>query len=156
MVKFFIEILCASLGEKVKARFGILGEKKTDIIERAYEVKNKSTGPEGASEVFGRQKGASDADVKVLDENLKQFVERSKKRIGKEIDNIQGAGAAGGLGAALRGFCNAEVERGIDTVIEYSKLEDQLKDADLVLTGEGSIDFQTKFGKDINWSRNFS
>ncbi len=116
-------------------------------IEIACDVKNTLTGPEGASEVFGRQKGASDADVKVLDENLKHFADISKKIIGKDIDNIQGAGAAGGLGAALIGYCNAEVKRGIDTVIEYSKLEDKLKDADLVLTGEGSIDFQTKFGK---------
>ena len=116
-------------------------------IEIACDVKNALTGPEGASEVFGRQKGASDADVKVLDENLKHFADISKKIIGKDIDNIQGAGAAGGLGAALIGFCNAEVKRGIDTVIEYSKLEEKLKDADLVLTGEGSIDFQTKFGK---------
>ena len=85
----------------------------------------------------------------MLDENLKQFVDISKKIIGKDIDNIQGAGAAGGLGAALIGFCNAEVKRGIDTVIEYSNLEDKLKDADLVLTGEGSIDFQTKFGKTL-------
>lgn len=147
--EIFYKDIVASLGNKVKARFGILGDKKTDIIEIAYDVKNTLTGPEGASEVFGRQKGASDADVKVLDENLKQFVDISKKIIGKDIDNIQGAGAAGGLGAALIGFCNAEVKRGIDTVIEYSNLEDKLKDADLVLTGEGSIDFQTKFGKTL-------
>lgn len=67
--------------------------------------------------------------------------------LSKEIDNVAGAGAAGGLGAALLGFCNGKVKKGIDLVIRYSKLEEKLKDADLVFTGEGSIDFQTKFGK---------
>ncbi|MBS5938177.1 glycerate kinase [Clostridium sp.] len=116
-------------------------------IEIACDVKNPLTGPEGASEVFGRQKGANDEIVKILDENLKHFANISRKIIGKDIDNIQGAGAAGGLGAALIGFCNGEVKPGIDTVIEYSRLEDKLKGADFVFTGEGSIDFQTKFGK---------
>ena len=67
--------------------------------------------------------------------------------MGKEIDKVEGAGAAGGLGAALIGFCNGKLESGIDLVIKYSNLEEKVKDADFVFTGEGSIDFQTKFGK---------
>ncbi|MDZ4907019.1 glycerate kinase, partial [Clostridium perfringens] len=62
---------------------------------------------------------------------------------------IEGAGAAGGLGATLVGFCNGKLRSGIDLVIKYSKLEEKIKDADFVFTGEGSIDFQTKFGKTL-------
>lgn len=117
-------------------------------IEVACDVKNYLTGENGASYVFGPQKGATSKMIEVLDNNLKYFSNIVKLQFGKEIDKIQGAGAAGGLGAALIGFLkNVEVKRGIDLVIEYTNLEDKVKDVDIVITGEGSIDFQTKFGK---------
>ena len=116
-------------------------------IELACDVKNPLTGKNGASYVFGAQKGATKDMVSILDNNLKHYAEKVKELLSKEIDNVAGAGAAGGLGAALLGFCNGKVKKGIDLVIRYSKLEEKLKDADLVFTGEGSIDFQTKFGK---------
>lgn len=116
-------------------------------IEVACDVKNPLTGINGASYVFGPQKGADMEAIKRLDENLRHFSKVIKKKIGKDIDNIEGAGAAGGLGAALLGLCNGKLKRGIDIVVQYSKLEEKIKDADYVFTGEGSIDFQSKFGK---------
>ncbi|MEW8957463.1 glycerate kinase [Clostridium sp.] len=116
-------------------------------IEVACDVKNPLTGENGASYIFGPQKGATKEMVKVLDKNLKHYGEVVKKELGKDIDNIEGAGAAGGLGAALVGFCNGKLRKGIDLVIKYSKLEEKIKNADFVFTGEGSIDSQTKFGK---------
>ncbi len=116
-------------------------------IEVACDVNNPLTGKNGASEVFARQKGADSNIVKVLDENLVHLAKKVKDILDKDINNVPGAGAAGGIGAALVGFCNGEMKSGIDTVIKYSKLEDKIKDADYVFTGEGSIDFQTKYGK---------
>ncbi|SHE31122.1 glycerate kinase [Clostridium fallax] len=116
-------------------------------IEVACDVTNPLTGDNGASNIFGPQKGADKEMVKVLDENLKHYAKIIRTQLGKEVETLEGAGAAGGLGAALLGFCNAELNRGVDIVIKYTKLEDKVKDADFVFTGEGSIDRQTKFGK---------
>ena len=116
-------------------------------IEVACEVKNPLTGENGASFVFGAQKGGNKETLEELDSNLKHYAEVVKRDMGKEIDKVEGAGAAGGLGAALIGFCNGKLESGIDLVIKHSNLEDKVRKADFVFTGEGSIDFQTKFGK---------
>lgn len=116
-------------------------------IEVACDVKNPLTGDTGASKVFGPQKGANLKMVEILDKNLSILADKVKQSFGKEINNVEGAGAAGGLGAALIGFCNVKVQSGINLVIKYSELEEKLNNADLILTGEGSIDFQTKFGK---------
>ena len=116
-------------------------------IEVACDVKNPLTGENGASHVFGPQKGATKNIVEILDRNLKHYANVVKRDLGKDIDNIEGAGAAGGLGAALLGFCNAKLQSGIDLVIKYAMLDERLRDADFIFTGEGAIDFQTKFGK---------
>ncbi|SQB91240.1 glycerate kinase [Clostridium paraputrificum] len=116
-------------------------------IEVACDVKNPLTGENGASFVFGAQKGGNKETLEELDSNLKHYAEVVKRDMGKEIDKVEGAGAAGGLGAALIGFCNGKLESGIDLVIKHSNLEDKVRKADFVFTGEGSIDFQTKFGK---------
>ncbi|MDU4938184.1 MAG: glycerate kinase [Clostridium sp.] len=116
-------------------------------VEVACDVKNPLTGENGASFVFGAQKGGNKETLEELDSNLKHYAEVVKRDIGKEIDKVEGAGAAGGLGSALIGFCNGKLESGIDLVIKYSNLEEKVKGADYVFTGEGSIDFQTKFGK---------
>lgn len=114
-------------------------------IEVACDVKNPLTGENGASFVFGAQKGGNKETLEELDSNLKHYAEVVKRDMGKEIDKVEGA--AGGLGAALIGFCNGKLESGIDLVIKHSNLEDKVRKADFVFTGEGSIDFQTKFGK---------
>lgn len=120
--------------------------KNTKIIV-ACDVENPLTGVNGASYTFGKQKGATDEMIEILDKNLSHFSEIIKKELSIDVKNIPGAGAAGGLGAGLIGFLSGELKKGIDIVIEYSSLESKLKDANFIITGEGSIDGQTRFGK---------
>lgn len=120
---------------------------KNAVFEVACDVTNPLIGENGASVIFGPQKGATPEMVKVLDDNLKHFADVVKKQLNKDIAHLEGAGAAGGLGAGLIGFLNATLKKGVDMVIEYTELEEKIKDADFVFTGEGSIDGQTLFGK---------
>ncbi len=113
----------------------------------ACDVNNPLTGEKGASNVFGRQKGATEKDIELLDNNLKHFANIIYKSIGVEVENTPGAGAAGGLGAGAIAFLKGELKRGIDIVIEFSNLENYIKDVDLVITGEGRVDFQSAYGK---------
>lgn len=116
-------------------------------IEVACDVDNPLTGERGASAIFGPQKGATPAVVQELDANLAHYAKKIHEFLGKEINDLEGAGAAGGLGGGLVAFLSAELKRGVDIVLEAVSLEEQLKDADLVVTGEGKIDGQTIFGK---------
>ncbi|HDK7169361.1 TPA: glycerate kinase [Clostridium botulinum] len=116
-------------------------------IKVACDVDNPLLGEKGASYVFGPQKGATPEIVKILDKNLASFANIIESKLGKNIKEVPGAGAAGGLGFGLMTFLNAKLEKGIDLVIEYTKLREKVKNADFVFTGEGSIDFQTIFGK---------
>jgi len=120
---------------------------KNVAITAACDVTNPLTGPTGASAVFGPQKGASQADVATLDAALAHFAQVIESRLGVAVNDVPGAGAAGGIGAALKGFLDAEFRPGIAIVIEQSGLDAAAQWADVVFTGEGSIDFQTKFGK---------
>lgn len=120
--------------------------KDVEIIV-ACDVQNPLTGKNGASHIFGKQKGANEEEREILDKNLKNFAEIIRKDIGKDVENIAGAGAAGGLGAGLMAFLSAKLKKGVEIVIEYSELEKKIQGADLVITGEGSIDGQTRFGK---------
>ncbi|MWP49105.1 MULTISPECIES: glycerate kinase [unclassified Gilliamella] len=113
----------------------------------ASDVTNPLCGEKGASKVFGPQKGATPEMVKQLDKNLQHYSSVIKSQLGKDVSTIPGAGAAGGLGAGLMAFTNSKMEKGINIVIRYSDLENKLKGADFCFTGEGGIDFQTKFGK---------
>jgi glycerate 2-kinase len=113
----------------------------------ACDVTNPLIGENGASAIFGPQKGATAEMVHVLDQNLSYFADVMKEQLGQDIAHMDGAGAAGGLGAGLMAFLNAELKKGIDLVIEYTGLEEQVRGADYVFTGEGSIDAQTLFGK---------
>lgn len=116
-------------------------------IEVACDVTNPLCGEKGASNVFGPQKGATKEMVEILDNNLRHYAEVIKRELGKDVLDIPGAGAAGGLGAGLTAFLDGTLKKGIEMVIEYSALEEKVKDADMVWTGEGSIDFQTQYGK---------
>ncbi|MEE6658002.1 glycerate kinase [Pediococcus acidilactici] len=120
--------------------------KKTEIII-ASDVTNPLVGEKGASAVFGPQKGATPEMVKLLDQNLTHYAKILQRDLGVDLANRLGAGAAGGLGAGLIAFTNADMQKGIDLVIKYSGLKDKAQDADYVFTGEGGIDFQTKYGK---------
>ena len=88
--------------------------------------------------------------MRELDQNLSHFASIIKSNLGKEVDTVSGAGAAGGMGAALLAFFNAELRSGIDLIIEILNLESYIRNADMVFTGEGKIDHQTLYGKTIS------
>lgn len=120
---------------------------KDVIVEVACDVSNPLCGESGASNVYGPQKGATREMISILDDNLRHYADIIKKQLGKDVLDVPGAGAAGGLGAGLMAFLNGSLKKGIEMVIEYAGLEEKVKDADMVWTGEGSIDFQTQYGK---------
>ncbi len=113
----------------------------------ACDVSNPLTGPRGASAVYGPQKGATPEMVAQLDAALKHFAEVVKRDTGADINDVPGAGAAGGLGGGLIAFLNGELRPGVDIVLDAVGLDQQLDGADLVITGEGCMDFQTVFNK---------
>ncbi|KJF81202.1 glycerate kinase [Photobacterium angustum] len=116
-------------------------------LEVACDVDNPLCGEKGASQVFGPQKGATPEMVVQLDINLAHYAEIIKRDLGTDVKDMAGAGAAGGMGAALLGLFNAQLRPGIEIVMDAVNLADVLKDADLVITGEGRIDSQTIQGK---------
>ncbi|WEN40522.1 Glycerate 2-kinase [Thauera sp. GDN1] len=116
-------------------------------IEVACDVDNPLTGPRGASAVFGPQKGATPEMVQVLDANLARLARIVERDLGVAVDQVPGAGAAGGMGAAMLAFFGATLKPGIEIVTAAVDLDTHVRDADLVITGEGRIDFQTVHGK---------
>ncbi len=119
---------------------------ETEILI-ASDVTNPLTGKNGASAVFGPQKGADSVMIASLDSNLHHYAKIIARDLHKSVETIPGAGAAGGLGAGLLAFTHSKMKKGIDLVIEYSGLLKKAQAVDFCLTGEGKIDFQTKFGK---------
>jgi len=113
----------------------------------ACDVTNPLTGPNGASFVFSPQKGATPAQVKALDRGLDNLARIIARDLGLEIKDLDGAGAAGGLGGGMKAFFNADLTPGIDLVLDYLDFQNQIKGADLVLTAEGRVDSQTEFNK---------
>lgn len=120
---------------------------KDCLIEVACDVDNPLCGPNGASAIFGPQKGATPAMVAELDANLARFARLIAETLGVAVAEAPGAGAAGGLGAALLGFLGADLRPGVDIVTRAVGLAEAVRDADLVITGEGRIDGQTAHGK---------
>ena len=120
---------------------------KSVRFEAVCDVDNPLCGPTGASHVYGPQKGASPEQVKALDAGLANLAHVIERDLGLDVRDLPGSGAAGGLGAGLRAFLGAEMRRGVDLVLELVDLDGKLDGADLVLTGEGQIDFQTAYGK---------
>lgn len=113
----------------------------------ACDVNNPLCGEKGASAIFGPQKGATPSDVATLDNALHKFGTLTEKVTGKQVLTREGAGAAGGMGAALLGYTPARLQPGIEIVLETVKLAEHVADADIVFTGEGRIDHQTAHGK---------
>ncbi|MBZ4668883.1 MAG: garK [Defluviitaleaceae bacterium] len=113
----------------------------------ACDVTNPLYGVNGAAYVYGPQKGADPKMVEILDQGLMNYAKVVKEQLGKDVDKVPGAGAAGGLGYGFLAFLNAKLESGIQIVLEETHLEKDIKDADLVITGEGKLDFQTAMGK---------
>lgn len=120
---------------------------RESIFAVACDVSNPLCGPEGASAVYGPQKGATPEIVHELDEALAHFADVVERDVGVEIKDVSGAGAAGGLGGGMIAFLNGSLRAGVDIVLDAVGLDDQLEGADLVITGEGQLDFQTVYNK---------
>jgi glycerate kinase len=116
-------------------------------IDVACDVTNPLVGPRGASHVFGPQKGATPAMVAELDACLQRFADVLRADLGQDVAQVPGTGAAGGLGAALLAVLGAQLRPGCEVVTDAIGLDDALRDADLVITGEGRTDGQTLYGK---------
>ncbi|EIM40241.1 glycerate kinase [Acinetobacter sp. HA] len=120
--------------------------KNTEILI-ASDVNNPLCGPNGASAIFGPQKGATPEMVQQLDRNLNHYANLVEASLGIFIKNVAGSGAAGGLGFGLMAFADAKLQSGVELIIEQSRLAEKIAQADYVLTGEGKIDSQTALGK---------
>jgi len=139
-----------NLGKLAKIDLSLFDKriKKTKIII-ASDVTNPLCGKNGAAKVYGPQKGATPAMVETLEKNLFHYARIIKNDLGKEVLNLPGAGAAGGLGAGLCAFLDAKMEKGVELILKAIKFEKHLKNTDFVITGEGKIDAQVKYGKTI-------
>lgn len=111
------------------------------------DVSNPLCGPQGASAIFGPQKGAKCQDIKFLDQGLQHLANVVKKTFHQNYQDLPGAGAAGGLGFGLVAFCHGQLHSGIETILKILDFEDKIKDCDLVITGEGCLDYQSIYGK---------
>lgn len=118
----------------------------TEILV-ACDVVNPLCGPNGASAIYGPQKGATPGSIKILDSALHHYAKVLRKQLSINVLDIPGAGAAGGLGAGLLAFLQGKLRPGIEVVLEAIDLQKELQNADLVITGEGKTDEQTSFGK---------
>ncbi len=116
-------------------------------IKIMCDVDNILFGENGAAYVYAKQKGANEEMIMHLDNGLKNYAKVLLNDVGIDVSNIKGTGAAGGLGAGIIAFLNGTINKGIDSIIEIVNLEEKIKDADLIITGEGRIDYQTIFGK---------
>ncbi len=125
----------------------VMPELKEAKFTVACDVTNPLYGPNGAAYIFAPQKGATAAMVEQLDLGLKNFAQVVQRDLGVDIANLPGAGAAGGLGGALKAFMGATLERGIDMVLNAMHFNSIIADSELVITGEGRLDKQTVMGK---------
>ncbi len=121
-----------------------LAETKVTVM---CDVTNPLCGPDGATRTFGAQKGATPEIMKELEAGMCHYRDLIKETFGIDCDQIRGAGAAGGLGAALKVFLHGEMKSGIDTVLDLIHFNQRLDGVDLVVTGEGRTDWQSCFGK---------
>jgi len=117
---------------------------KVDVL---CDVTNPLYGPTGAAWVYGRQKGGTDAVLAELDDGLKHIADVVKTQLGRDVANMPGAGAAGGLGYGAVAFLNAELRRGIEIVLDITGFDAAARNADLIITGEGHLDGQSAQGK---------
>ena len=113
----------------------------------ACDVDNPLNGTNGSAHVYGPQKGATPEQVEIIDELLLKYHNISKQYIESADNTIKGVGAAGGLGYGFKTYLDANLNPGIDLILDFINAEEHIKDADLVITGEGKIDFQTSMGK---------
>jgi glycerate kinase len=137
-----------SLSEIVKIDLAEMDPRLHKVeIEVACDVDNPLVGGQGASAIFGPQKGATPEMVAFLDNQLSHFAEVIETQLGASVKELPGAGAAGGLGGGIVAFLNGKLKKGVDIVMDAVRLEEHIKEASLVITGEGRIDSQTIYGK---------
>lgn len=125
----------------------VISELKDCEFHIACDVTNPLCGEEGCSAIFGPQKGATKQMVQDMDQWLADYAKIAKQSFIKADANKPGTGAAGGLGFAFLTFTNATLKSGVDLILNETKLEEEIKDADIVITGEGCLDAQTAMGK---------
>ena len=113
----------------------------------AYDVNNPFCGKNGAARIYAPQKGANPRSTEILEQGLRHFSKFIKQHMHKDITNIPGAGAAGGLGGCFLAFLSAELKSGIEAILAALHFDEQIKGADLIITGEGKLDKQTGMGK---------
>jgi glycerate 2-kinase len=116
-------------------------------IVAACDVRNPLLGQHGATRTFGPQKGATPKQLEILERALTRLADTVTRELGCDFRNNPGAGAAGGLGFGLMNFCSAQLQPGFDVVADAVELEEKIKSADVVITGEGKLDSQTLEGK---------
>jgi len=139
----------ASLNKIVSIDDGIIPEIAETEFILVTDVKNPLFGSHGAAKVFAKQKGANSNEINILDSGLRNFNEIVKSKWNKDISQVPGAGAAGGLGGGAMIFLNAKAKTGISTIMEILDFDSFIKEADLVISGEGKFDHQTLEGKVI-------
>lgn len=138
----------AALGKVEK----IIDDKVNPLISKikfqvACDVDNPLCGENGATYIFGAQKGVVDELKPVIDKGMKNFADKTKQKLGVSCEKLPGAGAAGGLGFAFLAYLNAELTPGVQLIIQAAGIEEKIKSADIVVTGEGRLDSQTVMGK---------
>lgn len=126
---------------------GLMPELQRCRVTILSDVKNPLYGKKGAAYVYAPQKGADAEQVNLLDKGLRNYSRVIKKTTGKDVSDVPGAGAAGGIAGGFTAFLSAKIVSGIETVLEMGRFEEKIKSADLVLTGEGRLDVQTAYGK---------
>ena len=120
---------------------------KESTITVICDVNNPLVGPNGATAIYGPQKGVTDASFPILEAGMENYQALIKEATGLDMAQIPGSGAAGGLGAALVAFLGGTLKPGIQAILDYVDFDNLIRDADLVVTGEGSMDGQSVYGK---------
>ncbi|MBS7315853.1 MAG: glycerate kinase [Clostridiaceae bacterium] len=137
-----------ALGELASIDLSGLDARIRDCTFRiACDVENPLCGEHGSAAIFGPQKGATPEDVALLDRNLAHYARVLADTIGHDYANVPGAGAAGGLSMGFMAFCGGKLEQGIDLVLDTIGFDEQAREADILISGEGATDYQTAYGK---------
>jgi glycerate 2-kinase len=146
-----VEPCGASLGKVASVDLSGLDERvgSSEFVV-ACDVTNPLLGKDGATRVFGPQKGADEVTVGFLEEGMASYARVVERTAGRDFASVPGAGAAGGLGFGLLAFLGARVEPGIEVVMQAVRFEERARGCDLIITGEGSYDAQTSFGKTVS------
>lgn len=126
---------------------GVFAELAECHFKIACDVTNPLCGKNGATYVFGRQKGVSESEMEALDRDMASFAQVSAAFLGRDVSKVPGTGAAGGMGFAFLAYLGAELVPGIELILDVVGMEETVRDCDIVITGEGMLDFQTAMGK---------